>query len=200
MCSKQGLLSFWNHCPYLHVSRNEFRYCHSTIWRLNWALFFICKWSNLSFSRSVWRHCWWNFSWFFWHAEDSFSSVVCLFFFSWTSSSWAFFFNCLISSLFRLFRARLWRLFASSDLFQLKKVPQIIKNCSEAVEALLWVYFLFLSLSSVLSFFFVFLSFLSFSDNFNYNCYQLSIHHVPSNERAGLSTLELVKSGKSNFT
>ena len=200
MCSKQGLLSFWNHCPYLHVSRNEFRYCHSTIWRLNWALFFICKWSNLSFSRSVWRHCWWNFSWFFWHAGDSFSSVVCLFFFPWTISSWAFFFNCLISSLFRLFRARLWRLFASSDLFQLKKVPQIIKNCSEGVEALLGVYFLFLSLSSVLSFFFVFLSFLSFSDNFNYNCYQLSIHHVPSNERAGLSTLELVKSGKSNFT
>ena len=153
MCSKQGLLSFWNHCPYLHVSRNEFRYCHSTIWRLNWALFFICKWSNLSFSRSVWRHCWWNFSWFFWHAEDSFSSVVYLFFFPWTSSSWAFFFNCLISSLFRLFRARLWRLFASSDLFQLKKVPQIIKNCSEAVEALLWVYFLFLVfLPSFLSF------------------------------------------------
>ena len=34
----------------------------------------------------------------------------------------------------------------------------------------------------------------------NYDYYQLSIHHVPSNERAGLSTLELVKSGKSNFT
>ena len=35
------------------------------------------------------------------------------------------------------------------------------------------------------TFFFVFLSFLRFSDNFNYNCYQLSIHHLPSNERAG---------------
>ena len=136
---------------------------------------------------------------FFWQ-KTVFLRLSVFSFFSWTSSSWAFFFICFISSLLRLFRARLWRLFASSDLFQLKKVSQIIKNCSEAVEALLWVYFLFLSLSSVLSFFFVFLFFLSFSDNFNYNCYQLSIHHVPSNERAGLSTLELVKSGKSNFT
>ena len=50
-----------------------------------------------------------------------------------------------------------------------------------------------------LSFLFFYPSYV-FSDNFNYNCYQLSIHHVPSNERAGLSTLELVKSGKSNFT
>ena len=112
-----------------------------------------------------------------------------------------FFLNQLFMDVFRLFRASLWRLFASSDLLQVKKkMRQIIKICSEGVEVLLWVYFLFLSLSSVLSFFFVFLSFLSFSDNFNYNCYQLSIHHVPSNERAGLSTLELVKSGKSNFT
>ena len=110
-------------------------------------------------------------------------------------------------SLFVLFQAFFIYFELVSDAFlphqifsNYKKMPQIIKICSKGVEELLWVYFLFLSLSSVLSFFFVFLSFLSFSDNFNYNCYQLSIHHVPSNERAGLSTLELVKSGKSNFT
>ena len=112
-----------------------------------------------------------------------------------------FFLNQLFMDVFRLFRASLWRLFASLDLFQLKKkMREIIQICSKGVEVLLWVYFLFLSLSSALSFFFVFLSFLSFSDNVNYNCYQLWIHHFPSNERAGLSTLELVKSGKSNFT
>ena len=169
------------------ISRNEFVTATAISEELiDFVLFFICKWSNLSFSRSFWRHSWWNFSQFFW-PKTVFLQLS--------------FFICLISSRFRLFRASLWRLLASSDLFQLeKKMRQIIKICSKAVEALLWVYFLFLSLSSVLSFFFVFLSVLRFSDNFNYNCYQLSIHHVPSNERAGLSTLELVKSGKSNFT
>ena len=105
---------------------------------------------------------------FFFLAEDGlfFFGYLSFLFFLELASSWAFFFIDLISSLFHLFRASLWRLFASSDLFQLKKMPQIIKICSKGVEALLWVYFLFLSLSSVLSFFFVFLSFLSFSDNF----------------------------------
>ena len=140
----------------------------------------------------------------FFLAEDSLFFFSCLhvfsFFFLELASSWAFFFIFLISSLFHLLRASLWRLFALSDLFQLKKNAANNKNLLKGVEALLWVYFLFLILPSVLPFFLVFLSVLSFSDNFNYNCYQLSIHHVPSNERAGLSTLELVKSGKSNFT
>lgn len=150
------------------ISRNEFVTATALSEELiDFVLFFICKWSNLSFSRSVWRHSWWNFSWFFFWQKTVFLRLSVFSFFSWTSSSWAFFFICFISSLFHLFRASLWRLFASSDLFQLKKkMPRIIKICSKGLEALLWVYFLFLSLSSVLSFFFVFLSFLSFSDNF----------------------------------
>ena len=57
---------------------------------------------------------------FFWQ-KTVFLRLSVFSFFSWTSSSWAFFFICFISSLFHLFRASLWRLFASSDLFQLKK-------------------------------------------------------------------------------
>ena len=132
---------------------------------------------------------------FFFLAEDSlfFFSVICLFFFSWISLFMDVF---LYLSYFKLVSDT----FFPHQIFSNKKKAANNFFFSKGVEALLWVYFLFLSLSSVLSFFFVFLSFLSFSDNFNYNCYQLSIHHVPSNERAGLSTLELVKSGKSNFT
>ena len=185
------------------ISKNEFVTATALPEELiDFVLYFISKWSNLSFSRSVWRRSWWNVSWFF-LAEDSLFFFGCLsfLFFLELASSWAFFFISLISSLFHLFRASLWRLFASSDLFQLKKkLWQIIKLVQRGWKHYCECIFFLLSLSSVLSFFFVFLSFLSFSDNFNYNCYQLSIHHVPSNERAGLSTLELVKSGKSNFT
>ena len=49
------------------ISRNEFVTATALSEELiDFVLFFICKWSNLSFSRSVWRHSWWNFSWFFW--------------------------------------------------------------------------------------------------------------------------------------
>ena len=49
------------------ISRNEFVTATAISEELiDFVLFFICKWSNLSFSRSVWRHSWWNFSWFFW--------------------------------------------------------------------------------------------------------------------------------------
>ena len=48
------------------ISRNEFVTATALSEELiDFVLFFICKWSNLSFSRSVWRHSWWNFSWFF---------------------------------------------------------------------------------------------------------------------------------------
>ena len=105
------------------ISRNEFVTATALSEELiDFVLFFICKWSNLSFSRSVWRHSWWNFSWFFFFWQKTVFLRLSVFsFFSWTSSSWAFFFICFISSLFHLFRASLWRLFASSDLFQLKK-------------------------------------------------------------------------------
>ena len=86
---------------------------------IDFVSFFICKWSNLSFSHSVWRHSWWKFSWFCFGTRQFFFGY--LFFFSWTSSSWAFFLICFISSLFRLLRVSLWHLFASSGLFQLKK-------------------------------------------------------------------------------
>ena len=49
------------------ISRNEFVTATAISEELiDFVLFFICKWSNLSFSPSVWRHSWWNFSWFFW--------------------------------------------------------------------------------------------------------------------------------------
>ena len=137
------VLRFWNHCPYLHVS--------VPVESLGMSLLppqhYLKNWLTLFY-----------ISFFVGRKKFIFLRLSVFSFFLKLASSWAFFFICLISSLFHLFRASLWRLFASSDLFQLKKMPQIIKICSKGVKALLWVYFLFLSLSSVLSFFFVFLS------------------------------------------
>ena len=115
------------------ISRNEFVTATALSEELiDFALFFICKWSNLSFSRSVWRHSW------------SETSLFCLvFFFSWTSCPWAFFFLCFISSLFRLFGASLWYLFASSDLFQLKKDAANNKNLFKGGGSLTVSVFLF---------------------------------------------------------
>ena len=137
------VLRFWNHCPYLHVS--------VPVESLGMSLLppqhYLKNWLTLFY-----------ISFFVGRKQFIFLRLSVFSFFLKLPSSWAFFFICLISSLFHLFRASLWHLFASSDLFQLKKMPQIIKICSKGVKALLWVYFLFLSLSSVLSFFFVFLS------------------------------------------
>ena len=48
------------------ISRNEFVTATAISEELiDFVLFFVWKWSNLSFSRSVWRHSWWKFSWCF---------------------------------------------------------------------------------------------------------------------------------------
>ena len=97
------------------ISRNEFVTATALSEELIdlYVLFFICKWSNLSFSRSVWRHSWWNFSWFFFWQKTVFLRLSVFSFFSWTSSSWAFFFICFMSSLLRLF----WKVPGLSFLF-----------------------------------------------------------------------------------
>ena len=83
------------------ISRNEFVTATALSEELiDFVLYFICKWSNLSFSRSVWRHSWWNFTWFlFWQKTVYFFFRLSVFsFFLELASSWAFFFICLISS------------------------------------------------------------------------------------------------------
>ena len=50
---------------------------------------------------------------------------------------WRFSLIVLFQAFFVYFEPVSDAFFASSDLFQLKKVPQIIKNCSEAEEAFL---------------------------------------------------------------
>ena len=65
------------------ISRNEFVTATALSEELIdlYVLFFICKWSNLSFSRSVWRHSWWNFSWFFFDRRQFFFGCLSFLFF-----------------------------------------------------------------------------------------------------------------------
>ena len=64
------------------ISRNEFVTATALSEELiDFVLFFICKWSNLSFSRSVWRHSWWNFSWFFFDRRQFFFGCLSFLFF-----------------------------------------------------------------------------------------------------------------------
>ena len=100
------VLRFWNHCPYLHVS--------VPVESLGMSLlppqYYLKNWLTLFY-----------ISFFVGRKQFIFLRLSVFSFFLKLASSWAFFFICLISSLFHLFRASLWRLFASSDLFQLKK-------------------------------------------------------------------------------
>ena len=65
------------------ISRNDFVTARALSEELiDFVLFFIWKWSNLSFSHSVWRHSWWNFSWcFFWQKTVFLRLSVFSFFF-----------------------------------------------------------------------------------------------------------------------
>ena len=129
----KGLFSFWNHCPYSHVLSVPVESLGMSLllpqhYLKNWLTFFI-------FHLQMKQSFFFTFCLtpklvkllliFFWQ-KTVFLRLSVFSFFCWTNSSWAFFFICFISSLLRLFRARLWRLFASSDLFQLKK-----KKCRE---------------------------------------------------------------------
>ena len=143
MCSKQGLLSFWNHCPYSHVSvpvdspgmsfvtatalsedktRHYFSSANEVIF-----LFHVLFGATVSETSLD----------FFGMQRTVFLRLSVFSFFLELALRGRFSLIVLFQAFFVYFEPVSDAFFASSDLFQLKKVPQIIKNCSEAEEALL---------------------------------------------------------------